>query len=76
MERMSYIVPDDRLDAHFRQRACDVLARQLKSVGADIDWHVNDIVRDAQSSFEQNTGFARPCRHPTQPAAMATICRS
>jgi len=42
---------------HFRQRACDVLARRLKGVGADINWHVRDIVRKAQSSFKQNAGF-------------------
>jgi len=54
---VSYIVPDDRLYAHLRQLACDVLARQLKGVGADIDRQVSDVVRKAQSSFEQNAGF-------------------
>ena len=62
LERVSRIIPDDWLGAHFRQCACNVLARQLKSVGADINWHVNDIVCDAQSSFEQNVGFGGRAR--------------
>src|SRR5208283_4855573 len=51
---MSNIVLKERLYVHLRQRACDVLARQLESVGGDIHRHVRDIVRNAQSSFQQN----------------------